>query len=158
VLVGIATVLMFFYLARFRMPMIPMLCVLAGHGAVQLFEAVRGRSWRPALGRLAMAATLVVFARIAWVSHDSANEWNKAGAVWMSLGDLGEAESAFEHARNENAGDPHAYLNLARLYEQRGDTAAATEMRRQGALRLAGQEGDEFRHQLSATVAPAAQL
>lgn len=158
VCVGIATVLTFFFLARFRMPMIPMLCLFAGRGAVQLVELATARAWRPILPRLATAAALVLVARIAWVPYDSANEWNKVGAVWMSLGKLGEAETAFQHARAENSRDPHAYLNLARLYERRGDTAAASEMRRIGAQQLRGDQGDQFRRELSATQATASHL
>jgi hypothetical protein len=151
ILVGLATVLTFFYLARFRMPMIPMLCVLGGFGLVRAFDAVSARAWRPTLTAAATAIALVAFARIAWVTHDSSNEWNKVGAVWMSLGKLDPAAQAFERARGENPNDPNPYLNLARLYDQRGDAAAANEMRQQGAAHLADAEGDEFRHQLSAT-------
>ena len=158
ILVGLATVLTFFYLARFRMPMIPMLCGLGGHGAVLAFDALSARAWRRTVAAVATAVVLVGFARIAWVTHDSSNEWNKVGAVWMSLGKPDPAEQAFDRARTENPADPHAYLNLARLYDQRGDVAAATEMRRQGAARLAGTEGDEFRRQLSASSTEASQL
>jgi len=156
--VGVATVLTFFYLARFRMPMVPMLCVFAGQGAVRLLDILRARAWRPAAVRVAVAAALVAFARIAWATHDSANEWNKVGAVLMSLDKLEPAEAAFEHARSENPADPYAYLNLARVYEQRGDASTATEMRRQAALHLAGQRGDEFRHELSAAAPAASEL
>jgi 4-amino-4-deoxy-L-arabinose transferase-like glycosyltransferase len=155
---GVATVLVFFYLARFRMPMIPMLCVFAGHGAIRAWDALAARAWRPVLAGAVATVAVVLSARIAWVAHDSANEWNKEGAVWMSLGKLDEAERAFQHARGENPNDASAYLNLARLYEHRGDTANAVEMRRQGAARLAGAEGEDFRRQLSAAPPPASSL
>lgn len=150
VLVATASVLLFFYLSRFRMPMVPIACVLGGAGAIRLYDMVTRREWRPAVAGVAVAAGLVMVARVPWVTHDSANEWNKVGAVWMSGGELGRAEGAFEKARAENPRDPHAYLNLARVYEARGETARALTMRQEGATHMPGAEGAAFGRQLSA--------
>lgn len=153
VLVATASVLVFFYLSRFRMPMVPIACVLGGAGVVRLYDAVARREWRPAIVGIAVAAGLVMVARISWVTHDSANEWNKVGAVWMSDGELARAEGAFEKARAENPRDPHAYLNLARVYEARGETARALTMRQEGASHMPAAEGAAFGRQLSAAPA-----
>ena len=150
ILAAFATVLVFYFLARFRMPMIPSVCVLAGAGLVRVANAVRSRAWRPALGYVAAAAGVLLFARITWAPYDSANEWNKVGAVWLALGKAEPAEAAFFHARDENPRDPNAYLNLARLYQRAGDTARAEAMQHEAASRQSAAPGDAFVRELSA--------
>ena len=149
ILAAFTTVLVFYFLARFRMPMIPSVCVLAGAGVVRIANAVRSRAWRPSLAYAATAVVALAFARITWAPYDSANEWNKVGAVWLALGKPEAAEAAFFHARAENPHDPNAYLNLGRLYERAGDHARAEAMQRTAAAFQSAAPGAAFVHELS---------
>ncbi len=123
--------LLFFYLSRLRMPLIPFLCVFAGCGAALLSSFLKEREWAKVFALLSIFTATFFFARIPWVSHSSSNEWNKVGIVLLWQEKLEEANKAFERARQENPQDPNTYFNLARLAEKRSQLALAAALREQ---------------------------
>lgn len=147
---SLASVLAFFYLARFRMPAIPFLCCFAGRGVAGLLATrKRKRSAAWAGAALVVAIALVV---VSWpmVVVDTSNEWNKEGAVLMALKRYPDAESAFLNAAGQNPGNPYAYLNLERVYTAMGKPERATEVRAVAdALTAAQQQGIQFGRDLA---------
>jgi len=54
------SVVLFFVNARFRLPVLPVLMVYAGHGAVVCWELARGRRWPALGGRLLLAGAVLL--------------------------------------------------------------------------------------------------
>jgi 4-amino-4-deoxy-L-arabinose transferase-like glycosyltransferase len=149
-LTSLATVLGFFFLARFRMPAVPFLCCFAGHAVAELAAAVRGRRPRALLGAGAVAAVALAVASRTMVVPDTSNEWNKVGAVHLALEQYPDAQHAFERAAAANPGSPYPYLNLGRVYDATGAPDRAREARATANAIMAGQaDGDRFRRQLT---------
>jgi 4-amino-4-deoxy-L-arabinose transferase-like glycosyltransferase len=150
-LISLATVLAFFYLARFRMPAVPFLCCFAGRGVASVVLIVRQRR----VGRLVAGAAAVVLALVVatWpmVAPDTSNEWNKVGSLHLAMKQYPDAEEDFRHAAAANPGSPYPYLNLARLYETTGAPERAAEARAMADAIAGGQgEGERFRRELGA--------
>src|SRR5262249_1505129 len=101
-LVSLASVLIFFYLARFRMPAVPFLCCFAGRGVAWLVDAVRERRARPLLASVAAAGIAFVLASRTMVIPDTSNEWNKVGTIYMALKQYPDAEASFRQAAAAN--------------------------------------------------------
>ena len=55
---------------------------------------------------------------------DLAAAHNGLGAALFAQGDLGSAEAELKSAAELDPKDPHPWLNLARIYKQRGDESA----------------------------------
>ena len=149
-LVSLASVLAFFYLARFRMPAVPFLCCFAGRGVAGVIEGVRERrAGRLAASALAAGLALVAASRT-MVVPDTSNEWNKLGAVHLALKQYAEAETAFQRAAAANPASPYPYLNLARLHDATGATDRAAEARAMAQAITAGEgDGERFRRALA---------
>lgn len=148
-LTSLATVLVFFYLARFRMPAVPFLCCFAGRGVASLVMSGRRRRF----GRLAAraAVALAAFGVASWpmVVPDTSNEWNKVGAIYLAAKRYSEAEDAFQHAASASPASPFPYLNLAKVYEATGAVERAREVRALAEGMLAGEgAGERFRREL----------
>lgn len=58
---------------------------------------------------------------------DLAAAHNGLGAAFVARGELDSAEAELKDAARLDPKDPHPWLNLARLYKQRGDSAAQSE-------------------------------
>jgi 4-amino-4-deoxy-L-arabinose transferase-like glycosyltransferase len=145
---SLATVLVFFYLARFRMPAVPFLCCFAGHGVASVIAGVRRVRGR-LVPRLAAGVVALVVASWPMVAPDTSNEWNKVGTVYLAMKRYPDAESAFEHAAAANPGSPFAYLNLQRVYDATGATERAQEARAMADGLVAGEQaGAQFRQGL----------
>jgi len=146
---SLASVLVFFYLARFRMPSVPFLCCFAGHGVASLVATARRRR----VGRLVprAVATVVALVVASWpmVVPDTSNEWNKVGSLYLAMKRYPDAESAFEHAAAENPTNPFAYLNLQKVFDATGAGERAREAQAMAnGLIAAEQAGDQFRQGL----------
>jgi hypothetical protein len=129
---ALATIVLFFYIDRLRMPAVPSLAVLAGGTVSAMYGWWWGRSWAKLAAGMMLVAAAAAISNRPLVTPDLSNEWNKAGVVLRLRGRYAEAEEAFLKARSENPSNPHSYLNLAVLYTQLGDDARAAEMRRRG--------------------------
>jgi 4-amino-4-deoxy-L-arabinose transferase-like glycosyltransferase len=148
-LTSLVTVLVFFYLARFRMPAVPFLCCFAGRGVASLVASVRRRRVRRLVPHAVAAAVALVVASWPMVAPDTSNEWNKVGTLYLAMKRYPDAESAFEHAAAANPGSPFAYLNLQRVYDATGATERAQEARAMADGLIAGEQaGFQFRQGL----------
>jgi Flp pilus assembly protein TadD len=121
VLLTMASIVAFFCSARYRLPVLPGLLVLAALGAVRLFDAVRTRRWRVVMASLAAALLMGVF--------------------------LAGNPPPREAYRRESAGAAH--LDLGSYYAWRSQTdpahAAAAETHFREAVRLRPQDADAAR-------------
>lgn len=155
VVTAAASVLLFFYIARLRVVMIPALGVFAGAGAAAIVRAVRERKRWGAAGLVLLVALGASVAALPLLRADTSNEWNKAGGILRLAGDAEGAEAAFARARLENPANADAWLNLAALYDDTGRPGAAEQARAraQGLLERGGQEADAYRRALE-DVAP----
>ncbi|HEV8118878.1 MAG TPA: tetratricopeptide repeat protein, partial [Thermoanaerobaculia bacterium] len=115
---------------RYRLPLVPVLAILAGGGCVETWRAIRGRA--PGRGRaLAVgAATLAVAVLAIRVrrhpdSRSFAEEWTATGLALNHERDLPGAERAFRKALAENPRWSPAWSGLGVVAANRGDAAQA---------------------------------
>ena len=150
VVAAAVTVLLFFYIARLRVVMIPSLGVFAGAGIAGLVAAYRGHQWRRVTGLAAAAILGAGLAAFPLLQSDTSNEWAKAGGVLRLAGDLQGAEAAFVRGGEENPGNPNVWLSLASLYRATGRDSAAdsAQARAQELLSSAEQDGTSYRRAL----------
>jgi tetratricopeptide (TPR) repeat protein len=96
---------------RYRMPVVPLLALYAGSGAVFLFDAARRRDWHTAKVPAALAAAVLVFAHVRThaPSHVFAEELSLEGNALLEEGRLPEAEAVLRRAA---AADPRSGLPL----------------------------------------------
>jgi Flp pilus assembly protein TadD len=112
---------------RYRAPLVPALCVLAGGALAVLAEWVRARVWR----RVGMAAAM--FAAVFVVSHirsdpasrNFAEEWAFTGLALLAQGNAGEAEAAFRRGVTIDPQSSFAWDGLALALQRQGARADA---------------------------------
>ena len=140
----LAAALIFFVLARYRMPSVPLLFVFAAFTAVWLFDAARARAWRRLAGSL---AALIV---LAGVVHLPLGEGSlhmahfNLGNKYMALSRWDEAIASFGRAIAIRPSFLSSYNNLALTFEgaRRREDAITTW---QWVLARALEQGDEVR-------------
>lgn len=129
---------LFFVVTRYRLVLVPLLCLLAG-AAVAEARARRGRA-RLAAGGLALAAALAVWP---WGLRDVQATWRAASLSneatrWERLGgteDLARAEALLRQAIAVDPRQVQAWQRLARVQQSSGRTAEAERTLADGALR-----------------------
>jgi 4-amino-4-deoxy-L-arabinose transferase-like glycosyltransferase len=147
-----ATVLLFFYIARLRVVMVPSLGVFAGAGVAILTAAVRDGRWRRLLSLTGAALVGAGVAALPILQSDTSNEWAKAGGVLRVAGNLDGAEAAFVKGVAENPDNANIWLSLASLYRAEGRTAAAdsAQARADALLEAGDRDADTYRRALEA--------
>jgi Tfp pilus assembly protein PilF len=144
-LTGLATALLFFVSAEYRLPVVPVFMIFAAHAAVTLGRSVlparprggaarrrRGKSPRsasPWVHALLLLPPLLVACnvrtpRLAFQSLKRVDYLNY-GNLYSMRGDLNRAKAMFEHSLAIDPSYALAYEALAGLYAQAGDNAAA---------------------------------
>ncbi len=126
---SLLTVVLFFYLSRFRMLVIPSFCVLAAGGAVFLFRLAQEHRWLPLILLLVLGVCVEVTSSWKFRPEKSANEWNKEGGLLLKLGDPERAIASFETAQASEPRNPLPLRNLALVYERLGKSSEAAKMR-----------------------------
>jgi tetratricopeptide (TPR) repeat protein len=123
------SVIAFFVVARYRLPLVPPLIVGACHAGFELLNRLRARRWRALLGP---AVALVLLAVVV-----NANLWGvdrgKAFAqshfrLGIILGDRGLVDEAIAEYRRSIEIDPaypQSHLNLGALLAEKGETTEA---------------------------------
>ncbi|MGK7345431.1 MAG: hypothetical protein ACNS63_06445 [Candidatus Nitrospinota bacterium M3_3B_026] len=138
VITTFATILVFFFVSRLRMPMAPFLIIFAGGAVASLAGYIRAKRWSRTALTAALMTPLFVLGSWEFVKSDTSNEWNKAGVVLRANERYRQAEAAFIRAARENPANPDSYRNLAVLYEKTGAPGKAEKMRERARL-LTGQ-------------------
>ena len=153
-LTAAATVLLFFYIARLRVVMVPTLGLFAGAAVGRAVELVRSGGWRRAWPPVAVAACIGMVAAgvssLPLLAPDTSNEWNKAGGVLREAGFHAEAEDALLRAVEANPANPNGWRNLAVLYRETGRPERADDAEARARALSAGDPAaaDDFRRGL----------
>ena len=120
-----ATLLVYFYLGRYRLPTLPFVAVLAAVGGEAVLALVRKKQWL----RVTLSAALLVAAAVVIHLHlirpDPAQELVKVGVAAIRLGRLDEAAVEFERALQADPDRIQALQNLAVLRGRAGRTDEA---------------------------------
>lgn len=139
-----ASVLVFYVVARYRFPLVPLLLLFAAEGVVRLPAFVRAAS--PPARKAAVAAVLmaaIVFANwpvLSAASMASVTEIN-LGAELQALGRTDEAVAHYRRAIALAPDNPSAYLNLGTALRLQGRTTDAVDAYHH-ALALRPDDGD----------------
>ncbi|HBL28867.1 MAG TPA: hypothetical protein DD490_18695, partial [Acidobacteria bacterium] len=123
--------------SRYRLPLVPVLALYAGLGAVSLFTAARERRTRD-LAVLAATALGLWGLSHAWrhaPTHNFAEEWTMTGASLEKREIWPEALAAYERSLAADAAYVPALEGLGRTRIKRNDLAGAEQVLRQ-ALRI----------------------
>jgi tetratricopeptide (TPR) repeat protein len=125
--VYVVSLVIFFVLAHYRLPVVPFIAVFAGFAAVWFYDALRKRR----LGALALAVAGLI-AAAAFVNHDHEDVSENRFMIHYNLGNkyrlMGEWELAareYKLSIEENPSYISAHNNLALAYEN--DPATYTE-------------------------------
>jgi tetratricopeptide (TPR) repeat protein len=118
--------------SRYRAPLVPVLCALAGSGWMVLANVFRARDYRRlgALAALATAVFALTHLRTDAATRNFAEEWSHTGLSLLRDGDSTGAEAAYRRALDIDPEWPQAWNGLALVYLERGDykhTAEAAE-------------------------------
>ena len=134
-----ASVAAFFVSDRYRMPLVPLLLLLAAHGAWTLVEAVRARRAAVApVVALAASAVAVNWPMAAFTYPEYAKDYFQLGKVHRARGDRERALALYEQAAALAGEEPDAFVELAGAYYFAGRTFEAERALRQ-ALRIGPQ-------------------
>lgn len=122
---SIASVLLTFVISRLRMPAVPIIIILAGLGASEVFRWVRTRRYGHLAVGAVVAGLLVWFSFTPMVSSRFEHNYNLMGVALWRDGRLAEAEAAFERAIHLNPSYQFPYLNLIQLNRAAGNVERA---------------------------------
>lgn len=135
VLAYFLSVIPFFVVGRYRLPIHPLLMVTTAGGLWWLVDRLRARNWRPVAGYAVVLAALLLLC--GWNRHDP-NAAQQLAEVRFRLGSVAELKGLDAEARRQYelalAADPceaQARLNLGLLMARSGDRGGAErELRR----------------------------
>jgi tetratricopeptide (TPR) repeat protein len=124
VLATALSVIIFFVVDWYRLPLAPALAVAAGHGVARLGKDVRERRWLRAALAGAAAALLVAFSWVPGVGCDrdaiATQAYFNYGTYYMVQGDFDRAAESFHRALTYKEDNAYALGYLGLVYEQRG--------------------------------------
>jgi len=139
VLLYVASFVAFFVADRYRLPVVPVLLLFAGHAVTWLWDRARTPEKRGVAPALAGLAALGLFVGLDWYRTVSPatlalDEWS-AGNRYRQLQKFPEAEARYRKALALQADNPDIYTNLGAVQFYTNRPAEAAESFRQ-ALRL----------------------
>jgi tetratricopeptide (TPR) repeat protein len=138
-LTGLATGVVFFTNARFRLIIVPPVLLLAAVALDRAMALVRDRAWRALVVPAVVLGAGVV---LAWGDFYGVRAY-RIPQISVNTGamerEAGEFEAAVRHLRDGLAGDPYdaiAWVHLALALEQQGNVDAARQAYRDAQARL----------------------
>jgi len=117
-----ASVAAFYIFGRYRYPLVPLLVLFAGAGAIETFRLCRQRAWRP----LAPAFTVVIVVTVVinWplqkISGPGVAGYNNLANALAKQGKLDQAIATAERALRVDPDYGVVHYNLGNLYMQQG--------------------------------------
>lgn len=114
-----ATLLIFYVLGRYRMPLLPVLMIFAGAGVSAAGEAVKGREWSSVVLYLATVTAAGVLSAPSWLSPQFDVAWYKLGNSYAREARWEEAISAYEEAIRHNPRRVESWLGLGLTLTER---------------------------------------
>ena len=123
----VSAVALFYVMARYRYPLVPLLMPFAAAGCLQAWTCVRAREFR----RLGLSLTvgaitaIVVNVPVHDVKRLNAHAWMNVGVALAEGGDVAGATTYFLRAVEGDAASAEANNNLAQALAMQGDFAGA---------------------------------
>jgi tetratricopeptide (TPR) repeat protein len=118
------SVVLFFVVDWYRLPLAPVLAVAAGCAVSRIWEEVRGRRWAPAAFAASAGALLLTFSWLPGVGVDrdgvATQSYFNYGTYYLVQGDLDEAASHFRKALTYKDDNAYALGYLGLVYERQG--------------------------------------
>jgi len=114
-----ATLLAFYVVGRYRLPLVPALLVFAAFGLLEITDAIKSKNRKTIMLYL---GSLVVFTGLAfpeWQSPSYDDSWQKMGHAFLREGNFQEAIQAYEKSLAINPGQCQARLGMAVALERR---------------------------------------
>jgi len=140
--VYVVTIVFFFVVARYRLPVVPILAVGAGHAVVELWRRAARRRWKSLFRIVGPVLVLgfLVNANLYGVDREKgfAQPHYRLGIIY---GERGDVERAIGEYRRALAIDPDyvkSYANLGALLSMSGDEDEAIRVLREGIRRDPG--------------------
>lgn len=127
-LIALSITLLFLVVGlRYRAPLVPLLCALAGGSLVLIVDWVMAREWRRAsIAAVAVLATFaLVHVRTDTASRNLAEEAAFSGLALLGEGDLTGAEQAYQAALALDSRSSYAHDGLGLVMQRRGRPADA---------------------------------
>ncbi|NIT36199.1 MAG: tetratricopeptide repeat protein [candidate division Zixibacteria bacterium] len=118
------SVILFFVVDWYRLPLAPALAVAAGYGVSRIWDDWRRRRWGSAGLALAAAASLLVFAWLPGVGCDrdgiATQSYFNYGTYYLVQGDLEKAATHFRTALSYKDNNAYALGYLGLVYDRQG--------------------------------------
>jgi 4-amino-4-deoxy-L-arabinose transferase-like glycosyltransferase len=114
---------LFFFSSRFRLPLIPLYCILSGYGILSLLEWIR----QPGRALIWTCAGVVVLAAVSYLplvplpAGNSALSLNSRGLFYHDTGEYRKAAASFRNALSVDSLIPDGHLNLGATLFALGD-------------------------------------
>lgn len=128
-----ASVIAFFVSDRYRLPVVPLFCLLAGHGLVTL--ATRRGQWRVAAGAAVVAALLANYPLDSFRYPEYAKDYFQLGNVHRERGEMEAAVALHRQGAALSPGEAQPLVELGHTYYKAGKPLEA-EMALRAALVL----------------------
>ena len=123
----VPAVALFYVMARYRYPLVPLLIPFAAAGCLKFRTCVRAREFRRLGFSLSVGALVAVGVNVR--IHDekrlNAHAWMNVGVALAEGGDVAGATAYFRRAVEGDAASPEANNNLAQALALQGDFAGA---------------------------------
>ncbi|MCP4582013.1 MAG: tetratricopeptide repeat protein [candidate division Zixibacteria bacterium] len=125
-----ATIVAFFVTARFRIPLVPLLTIMAVFAVHEIYSAWRDKRYKYSL---ILAASSLLIGIITWTNLYDHHDRSMAmanyslGNMFMKKGDHQAARKQYESTIDQGARVPNAHLNLGVIAFYNGDTTRARE-------------------------------
>ena len=122
------SVLLFFVNSRFRLPVLPFLIVFSSFALIQLFEYLKGSSFKKLFLSMALLVLFFFFYNSNLYHLDKTNfaqSYFSLGNLFLKKGNLQDAEEKYVLALKENPLLQRAHLNLGNIYFHQKDYSLA---------------------------------
>ncbi|MBN1755248.1 tetratricopeptide repeat protein [bacterium] len=117
------SVVIFFVIARFRIPVVPILIIFSSYSLIQLFELFKNQRWKKLLLILLILALLSLMVNLNILDFRSSNRAYshfQLGNIFLRNGNLHDAQQEYELALVLYPALPDARLNLGGIYFKEG--------------------------------------
>ena len=139
VVVYVLTIVAFFVVSRYRLPVVPPLIAGASYAAVWFVESLRRKAWRRVAAPALAVAVLAVFVNADLYGVDRgrgfAQSHYRLGIIYSEQGRAEQAIAEYQKAIAIDPAYPKSYLNLGTTLAEQGRNAEAVEFFRK-AIRL----------------------
>lgn len=124
----ILSLLPFFMTARYRIPVVPILCLFAAYSLSEILDCIQKRRWKSFLGYIALCILLFIVLNDSFLfsgKEETVQFHNALGLIYKSKGKIEEAEREYQASIQTKPGS-YAYANLGTLFYDQKDYEKAT--------------------------------